>query len=222
MLINGKKKIIILHVPKTGGRFRRKYNQHDFYAMDCWHIAYDNVNLSNHIMRNTITKPIIYATQEGCIEQPPIDAKFDINNYTVYTMVRNPYNRFVSGVKFKTLGDKKSIADNELSRLIDSELDAMEENPEMMDFKYKGYDDQNKNRLQIVMVPQSKWIGQNTIILKYESIDDWKILCDLLNIPIDNVKIKGDYTDKLTDKQRERIKKLYYGRDKQIFDLYNL
>lgn len=218
MLIDGVNKVIILHIPKTGGRFRRSYvsSKTNFVLMKNWHITYDSINSKNVYIRNVVMRPRVKVVGDTCTYLNPIDQDFDIKNYTVYAMVRNPYDRFVSAIKFKNFGDRKRISNEDLNNLINSELDKIEKDPNYIQFGGGDHSD----RFQIVMVPQSYWLGDSVKLLKYENIGDWKTICDILGTPIDKVHIKNSYN--LTEEQKRRIKKAYYEFDKKVFDFYGL
>lgn len=191
MIINEDKKIILLQNPKTGGRFKAG-------------------NLSNGFERYEITEYYSNGEKKSPIFPFHITYKElkeflgkDWGKYSVYSVIRNPYNRFVSAVNFKF----RSIFKEKEKPTIDHALDIIEDNKNII----------NINKNTIWFAPQIYWIGDSVKILRYESIEDWNFLCDMMGFCKDDIHIKEDYV--LTDKQKERIKQLY-KKDKSIFEIY--
>lgn len=185
MIVNNKDKIIIIHNPKTGGRFLQSVNNNPIFI--------------NNLCINGSTLDLdIHATY------PEIKNSIKNKDYKIYTVVRNPYNRFCSSFLFAF----DRIFKGSINKDIDSVLDNLEEHKSILYFKKSPW-----------FNPQSLYIGPDVNILKYESEEDWKFLSSMLNFNISKVKLSKDYT--LTESQKERIKNLYKI-DSKIFELYNL
>lgn len=184
--------------------------------MKNWHMIYKSITPENTYIKNVVMKSRFKVIGDKSIKLDPIDPNFNIKNYTVYSMVRNPYDRFVSAVKFKNFGDRKKISDEVLNSLIEDELSKIEENSNYLKIGGGDLDD----NLHIVIVPQCYWLGENVKLLKYENLDDWKVICDITGTPIDTIHIKSGYS--ISEEQKRRIKKAYYEYDKEVFDFYGL
>lgn len=191
MIINEDKKIVLLQNPKTGGRFKAS-------------------NLSNGFERYEISE--YYCDGEKKSPIFPFHITYnelkeflgdDWEKYSIYTVIRNPYNRFVSAVNFKF----RSIFKEKGKPTIDHALDVIEKNKEVLKLK----------KDTIWFTPQSRWLGNGVKILKYESLEDWDFICDLIGICKGNIHIRAEYG--ITDEQKKRIKQLY-KEDKLIFEMY--
>lgn len=189
MLINVKDRIILLHNPKTGGRFRGNVCGNKYFHSP------SSIELKKPV-RN-----VSHITYDQTREAMP--ETFDM--YKIFTVVRNPYDRFVSAVNFcfdsvfEECGWEKSV-DNALSLVESNEVGVLFS----MDKPW--------------FTPQSLYMGDKVEILKYENTDDWERLCRMLKFDFREVKIKPHYV--LSGEQKERIKAIYGGYDKQIFEIY--
>lgn len=187
MLINVKDRIILLHNPKTGGRFRENACKERYF----------------HTPSIELKKPvqdISHITYE--------EAKYAMPTFPMYkviTVVRNPYNRFASAVNFCF---EEVFGGRGLEKSVNNALDLIEKNEIGFIFsKEKPW-----------FCPQSFYAVEGVEILRYESMDDWKRLCDLLKFDIRQVDIKSSY--RLSKKQKARIRGIYECYDKEIFKLY--
>lgn len=186
MLINVKDRIILLHNPKTGGRFREGACKERYF----------------HTPSIELKKPvrnISHITYEEAKEAMPT---FPL--YKVITVIRNPYNRFVSAVNFSF----NEVFGCNLEKSINNALDMIE-----------------KNEIGVLFssecpwfCPQNLYTGEGVEVLKYENMDDWKRLCDILKFDITQVNIKSSY--RLSRKQKNRIRGIYEAYDKEIFKIY--
>lgn len=195
MLVNEDKKIILLQNPKTGGRFK---------AGEC-NNGFKEVLLQNYVDENGEIKPIVYQWHVMYHELKSWLGN-DFDNWTIYVFVRNPYDRFVSSNNYKY---KSTFGKTKLGTFEEMIVEA-ENHPDIV----TEHIDKN-----VWFLPQSYWLGDKVNILKYESINDWKIICDIMDIDINSVHIKKSYP--LTDNQKERIRKLYHE-DEEIFKMYGL
>lgn len=191
MIANEEKKIVLLQNPKTGGRFKAKALSNGF----------ERYEVTEYHCNGCLKKPVFpfHITYEELREYLGEDwRKFDI-----YTVIRNPYNRFVSAVNFKF----KAIFKEKENPSIDHALDVIEDNNHALELK----------KDTIWFCPQSKWLGEGVKVLRYESIEDWNFLCELMGICKDEVHIKQDYI--LAEEQKQRIRQLYKD-DESIFNFY--
>lgn len=187
MLINVKDRIILLHNPKTGGRFRENACKERYF----------------HTPSIELKKPvrdISHITYEEAKDAMPT-----FPMYKVITVVRNPYNRFASAVNFCF---EEVFGGRGLEKSVNNALDLIEKNEIGILFssKYPWF------------CPQNLYTGEGVEVLKYENIDDWKRLCDLLKFDITRVDIRPSY--RLSQKQKDRIRRIYKVYDKGIFEMY--
>ena len=189
MMINVKDRIILLHNPKTGGRFRGNACGNKYFHSP------SSIELKKPV------RGVAHITYDQASEAMP--DTFSL--YKVFTVVRNPYDRFVSAVNFcfdsvfEGCGLVKSV-DNALSLIERNEIGIL--------FSME----------KPWFTPQSLYMGANVKVLKYENPDDWKTLCRMLNFDFGKVRIKPHYT--LSEEQKERIEAIYGVYDKRIFEIY--
>lgn len=198
MNICEKNKVLLFHNPKTGGQFIR----HELFkangrgsAYKYWGPYSREINTDpGHINRLTIARFLP-----------------DYRKYKLFSFVRNPYNRFISA--FETAranqeGMAKLIAKHptplRFLRFLESldyyEQDRILRSPEVPWFN-----------------PQSYYTGSDVEILRYESEQDWKYICDIFGIPHAQVKIKPDYTS--DPEVHDMLFRLYFD-DERIFEIY--
>lgn len=191
MIINQDKKIVLLQNPKTGGRFRANSLSQGFKRYE----------IIDFICNGNPYKTV-FPFHLTCTElQKYLGDEWDI--YHKYTVIRNPYNRFVSAVnfRFRSVLRETSIPD------LDRALDIVESNPNILQLQSNT----------IWFCPQCNWVGEGVKILRYESVDDWIFLCDMLGICKESIRIRSDYN--LTEEQKRRIRQLYKD-DEFIFNFY--
>lgn len=194
MLVNKERKIILLQNPKTGGRFKagKKSNGFKEYLLQ-------NYVENGEVKKTVYPWHVMYHELKSWLGD-------DFKNWTIYAFVRNPYDRFVSSNNYKfksTFGKTKAPTFDEM-------ITEVELHPEVIT--------EHKDK-HVWYLPQSYWIGEGVKVLKYESINDWKTICNVMGIDISDVKIKPSYD--LTATQKSRIKALY-KEDEQIFNMYGL
>lgn len=189
MLINVKDRIILLHNPKTGGRFRGNVCGNKYYHTPSIELKKDIRNVS-HVSYEELRKAM----------------PDTFGMYKIFTVVRNPYDRFVSAVNFCF---DNVLTEYGLEKSIDNALSIIEKNETGILFSLE----------KPWFSPQSLYIGENVEILKYESIEDWGRLSRMLKFDKGLVHIKPHY--ELSKTQRERIRDIYYDYDKSIFNIYN-
>lgn len=186
MIINVKDRIILLHNPKTGGRFRNGACNNRYYHTPSIELKLPVKSTVEHIVYKDAKKSIADT----------------FSLYKVYTVIRNPYDRFVSAVNFafnRFETDMESNVDNALTLLeADKSILFSHERPWFN--------------------PQSFYLGEGVHIFQYESEDDWREIARMLDFDFSLVKIKPSYD--LTDEQKKRIRDIYYPYDKAIFDIY--
>ena len=189
MMINVKDRIILLHNPKTGGRFRENACGNKYFHSP------SSIELKKPI-RN-----VSHITYDQVAEAMPDT----FGMYKVFTVVRNPYDRFVSAVNFCFDSVFEGCG---LGKSVDNALSLIEKNKIGVLFSME----------KPWFTPQSLYMSDNVNILIYENPKDWETICKMLKFNFGEVKIKPHYV--LSDKQKERIKAIYEDYDKQIFEIY--
>lgn len=129
----GNKQLIFLHIPKTGGQSINKE-----FAKNDWQVDF----LEKRAAFTKITPQHLTYSE--------LDKIFEIKNNLNFTVVREPWERFVSEFVWQT----KSVDFNNLNKWADTVLD----NP--WSLKYDNH-----------FVPQCHYIGNHTQIFKYSSKD---------------------------------------------------
>lgn len=194
MLVNKGEKIILLQNPKTGGRFKAREKSNGFKEY-----LLQNYVEDGEVKKTVYPWHVMFHELKSWLGD-------DFKNWTIYVFVRNPYDRFVSSNNYKfksTFGKTKAPTFDEM-------ITEVELHPEVIT--------EHKDK-HVWYLPQSYWIGSGVRVLRYESLDDWRIICDLMGIYISEIRIKPSYP--LTDTQKSRIKALY-REDEQIFKMYGL
>lgn len=198
MNICEKNKTLLFHNPKTGGQFIRRElarcgmegNAYEFWGPYSREI---NTDLG-HINRFTISR--FFPTYK---------------QYRLMTFVRNPYNRFISamstarGNHFRMAAILREYPEPLVFlRYLDSlnyyEQDRILRTPEVPWFN-----------------PQSYYAGKGVTVLRYESPEDWKIVCDAFGIENAPVRIKPDYP--YQQEAYDILRRLYFD-DEEIFEMY--
>lgn len=200
MIVDQERKVIYLHNPKCGGTFLRdiyieKYGKTDAtkwwklfshqYGVDLGHITYDDL--------------------------PRFIPEW--KDYRIITMIRNPYNRFYSGIK-------------ELkSQLVPFELFSIKCSGHLIDEEWlslnkfqKTYEFLRNKRIPWI-TPQSYYMAEKIELLWYESEDDWEKLLDIFGLSAykERLKIAKDYA--IPDAICGMIEKLY-PEDRELFSMY--
>ena len=203
MIINEEKKIILLHNPKTGGLSFEIYIN-IFNKKNNIRIYHNNKGVFNYIWCDHATFNMVY----------------DIygDEYTYYTFIRNPYNRYISAINYikdehmwnNDLGEKSFLL---------SPTDKIGNLNSIILNKETIFNIQDGLWYPHLLY-QSEYINNKVNILKYESNEDWEIIKKIFDIPNYKVKIKKNY-----DISKEEIKLidfLYREKDSEIYNIYNL
>lgn len=233
MIIDQERKIIYLHNPKCGGTFLRN--------------IYIEKNGETDATKWWLNFTLKYGTDLGHISYEDLPRFVpEYEEYRLFVMVRNPYNRFYSAFKeFKKQygriifpspylygGEYKEW--NKYQKFIyylkkicpgTYLVQALSRVP-VQEFTIKLY---SYNRLkQDVFLrnkripwlnPQSTFLGKKVTILHYESVSDWEILLNALGLSeyLNRVKIARDYD--IPESICEMIR-ILYPEDNQLFSLY--
>jgi len=199
MTIDEESKVIFLHNPKCGGRFFRDVcSQNGLIASQLYwghHTEETNVDLA-HI--SLINLPRFVP---------------DYKEYRIIAFVRNPYNRFVSGINMAVLRNEG------IKKMLEPYLgDVKDICSYLLDLNYYEQDKILRNQAVPWLLPQSYYVDKTTITLRYESLTDWRFLFNIFKISDANVQIKEDYV--FDDETKGMIRKLYFD-DEDIFCLYD-
>lgn len=193
-------KTIYLHNPKTGGTFfravyGRRYTRGEAYGY--WKVYDADANADmGHISYLNIARYVP-----------------GYRDWRIITMLRNPYDRFVSGWK-ETCLHRRDIAEisgyygNDPERVTDW----------LVSSKYAVQDYFLRSHSLPWMYPQTYFTREDTIVLHYEKQEDWNFLMNVFGITeAEKVDIRQPYI--LTDRTRENIRRLY-PEDIGIFEMY--
>ena len=200
MIIDEESKVIFLHNPKCGGRFFRTVCAQNGLKTSLLHLGYyaeeSNVDLA-HV--SLINLPRFVP---------------DYKEYRIISFVRNPYNRFVSGLNMALCENDKIKGIWELYRGSIKDFCF-----HLLNLNYYEQDSILRNQAVPWLMPQSNFAGKTGIVLRYESLVDWRFLFNVFRIPNTNVlRIKEDYV--LDDETKRMIRELYFD-DEEIFCLYD-
>jgi len=183
--INGKKKIVHIHIPKTGG-----------------------TSLEATGLFGT---PIIrHHTLQFYIDLYQYDDRINLDDYFKFAFVRNPYDKFASGV---------------LNHILDrGALEPVKDKRKQFnDFILENND---KFGLWIMTHPQYKFVEVNgkvgvDFIGKMENMaEDWRKICDIIGVKV-NVGHKnksGRKYDSIYTPETKAIVREYYKRDFELFN----
>lgn len=236
MIVDKERKVIYLHNPKCGGTFLRylyleKYGETD--ATKWW---------SNYTLK--------HGTDLGHISYDDL-ARFipEWEDYQLYVMVRNPYNRFYSAVKEfqeqyrtiffvaryllhgeygecskceKFIYQLKKISSWRYPFLVQE----LSKKP-VQEFveKIYSYDrlKQNyflRNKRIPWLNPQSDFIGKKITVLRYESVSDWENLLNTFGLSEYQNRIKIARDYDIQESICKMIRELY-PEDDLLFNLYS-
>ncbi len=199
MIINDSLKTIFLHNPKTGGTFFREiYSQ--WYSRDeaykYWKVFEEKYNVDlGHINYLNIARFIP-----------------DYREFRIITMLRNPFNRFVSAWKEACL-HQSVIA--KINNQYHGDIESITEY--LLSLNFYDQDLVLRNNSLPWLQPQSYFIREGTIKLYYEIPEDWFFLLNAFGIRYSHVNIRNDYT--LTNQSYDNIRRLY-PEDGEIFEWY--
>jgi hypothetical protein len=201
-----KDKIIFIHIPKCAGTSIEKYliNLYKYNIPDYMWISPPNKDLLLGVIKNFS----IYTAQNYSIEKIVEYKKLDrnlLNQYTIFTVVRNPYHRTLSDLIYNNLLNSNNTFDvyNILIKYFQSK--STYDNHKIPQYKFLTLND--------IIYP-------NIIIIKFENISkDIKILEFMkhFNIYENKKKHNIDYDSLLTVPVKELIYK-HYNMD---FDYFN-
>lgn len=199
LIIDDSSKTIFLHNPKCGGTFLEKaYVAHNpdvarrmFFGL---HGAETNTDEA-HI--NALTLPRFVP---------------NFKEYQIMTLVRNPYNRFVSAFNTAPYFDP-------LARHIWNKhgRDPQAVCEYLLSCDFQTQDNFLRNPKRPWFMPQYLFMGADVKLFRYESQEDWAYIFDRLGIRNVNVKIKPDYN--IDDSTKAMLRDLYFD-DRRIFEMY--
>lgn len=199
MIVDEQIKTIFLHNPKSGGTFFRKVYtdaHHTDQAYRYLRLYDERVNTDlGHISLGNLPRFVP-----------------DCDEYRILSFVRNPYNRFVSALETTYLH-------NTLIRQLgeDCRGDVKQICRCLLSLSAYRQDMMLRNRRIPWLNPQSNYADHRTIVLRYESLADWRFLFHVFSVGEPEVRIKADYI--LDDETKSLIRKLYFD-DVNIFRLY--
>lgn len=199
MIVNDSLKTIYLHNPKTGGTFFRKiysqcYSPDEAYKY--WKVFEEEYNADlGHINYLNISRFVP-----------------DYREFRIITMLRNPFNRFVSAWKESCL-HRSVIA--EINKRYHGDIENI--TGYLLSLNFYSQDLILRNNRLPWLQPQSYFVKANTIVLHYEVPEDWFFLLNVFGIRYPQVNIRNDYV--LTGPARDYIRRLY-PEDEGIFDWY--
>lgn len=200
MIVNDSLKTIYLHNPKSGGTFLREiYSQ--WYTRDeaykYWKVFEEKYNTDlGHINYLNIARFIP-----------------DYREFRIVTMLRNPFNRFVSAWR-ETCLHHKVIAN--INNQHNGDIERITEY--LLSLNFYEQDLILRNNGLPWLQPQTYFVRENTIKLHYELPGDWFFLLNVFGIRYPHVKIRDDYP--LTNRSYDNIRKLY-PEDEDIFNWYD-
>lgn len=201
MIVDRERFRIFLHNPKTGGTFFRKVVNLQVNGVDGneFFIPYTcetNTDLG-HINKNNL-------------------ARFVKNSeyYNVYSIVRNPYDRFISTFNRSVFNHPKIKKLWEESGSVENFIRYIHQ------LNYRGQDSFIRNPEIPWLNPQSYCFGGNIKSFQYESEADWTMLFKIFGVESANsVVIKPHYD---INHEILRILKDLYWDDAELFKLYGL
>jgi hypothetical protein len=195
----GSNKCYYIHIPRTGGR----YVGNLFENTDGIHSEYNNIGCERmNIVETHLHYPLYY-------ELSPDDIPY-------ITVVRNPYDKFVSSLKV-------------MSNLYPVDYDSkLRDEFDCYNFIFREISEYSSHNNWFL--PQYKFITPNTFVWKYEwgfgdDFKEWVKEKTGIEINISNVeyrKINGEHGDRgktlsLSEESKINIKKFYY-KDYSKFD----
>lgn len=199
MIVNDSLKTIYLHNPKTGGTFFREiYSQ--WYPRDeaykYWKVFEEKYNTDlGHINYLNIARFIP-----------------DYREFRIITMLRNPFNRFISAWKEACM-HHSVIAD--INKQYHGDIEAI--TGYLVSLNFYDQDLVLRNNCLPWLQPQSYFVREDTIKLHYELPNDWFFLLNVFGIRYPCVSIRKDYV--LTPPSINHIRSLY-PEDEEIFKWY--
>ena len=226
MPINQNLKLLFIHIPKCSGVYITKLLK--MYANNFLHSTKNNKMPEKdcHIYGRTLQHYTIDMILK-CIKTYnllyPNKNNININKYKIFTIIRNPYSRFISAYKqypnrcnnlFKNLINKRNI--NEFASYLVNKI-----KNEGYDFFFYGAYHQFQ--------PMHYYIENEDLNIEIIKLDDLnynekiKNLCKYYNIPYNNNYLnnnpnKSNYTEYLNDKNLVNNINFIYKKD---FELYN-
>lgn len=140
----------------------------------------------------------------GVIDLDQIKFKDAKSNDFTFTVVRNPYDRFISAYNYLKFGGIKTELDLRYSEILNSmSLDEfIDRLPEFIN-------------IIIHFVPQYLFVDTNTQIFRYETLSSDLRKIGVTKIPKSNIT-KNKEISKLNEEQKQKIAKIY-EKDFEIF-----
>jgi len=201
MIIDESSKVIFLHNPKCGGSFFRNLcSQNGLKTSEIYWDYHSEETDADLAYISLINLPRFVP---------------DYQEYKIIAFVRNPYNRFASGIKEVKIAPGNA----ELKKVLElCGNDIKKFCSHLLNLSYHEQDQILRNPAIPWLMPQSCFTDKTTITLRYESLVDWQFLFNVFNIPEANVRIGEDYA--LDDETKRMIRELYFE-DEDIFCLYD-
>lgn len=192
------KKYIFVHIPKTGGT---KIEKELFNCINNINKGYGVVN--NKAMQHySIIEIINYLNKKFKIEYN------DINNFYKFTIVRNPYTRFIS--EYYWPGNQYGYYKN---KTIDEFINVIENKLNNNSFNDNDYEDHHYQQYKYIYDDNNK-ICVNEIF-KFENFDKIINKFNLSNKIIHKCSVNNKL--ELNEEQKNRIYKMY----EKDFELFN-
>jgi hypothetical protein len=146
------KKILFIHIPKTGGTSIENYFFKKFNVVPCFQSLHSD---------GQVLKEIPYSLQHSTFNDIRINNKYfniDFNNLTIISSVRNPYDRIISHLFFKNL-----IKKDENPEIVEQILNDL-----LIRKNYFKYD--NHITPQYIFIINKNKILKKCVILKMENL----------------------------------------------------
>jgi hypothetical protein len=190
-------KILLIHIPKTGG------TSVEDYLMKIYRAKKNAFNLFKIVDSTGIKHPLQHCTINELKDNPNIE--IDWNNVKIITIVRNPYHRAVSALFWRD-----AININSTKEEIEDNIDI---------FLQTNYDFDNHNWPQYKFLEHNGEIDSNIIILKTESLTEDMHKNGFRKFNVNNnvsYRNKIDYMALLSDSAKRKLYE-FYKKDFELF-----
>jgi len=188
------KKILFIHIPKTGGTSIENYFFKKFNVVPCFQSLHSD---------GQVLKEIPYSLQHSTFNDIRINNKYfniDFNNLTIISSVRNPYDRIISHLFFKNL-----IKKDENPEIVEQILNDL-----LIRKNYFKYD--NHITPQYIFIINKNKILKKCVILKMENLQSNMNILGFNDFDFfENVSNQYEYNN------IHNIKYLKYLNEKSIF-----
>lgn len=209
MPIFERQKIIFIHIPKTGGTSLENYFRKKFGNMKLVDTSGNHDFEYNGLMRNFGNSPqhLIY----GNFLELNIE---DLKDYTIISVVRNPYHRIISDLlflKIATFQNSKDFFEEKIEEYLSS--DNNHDNHKTPQYKFLVSSEEDED-IKLV----------NCILLRTENLSDQMRNLSIGNLSFSdfnnhnnlNTKNSDNYMKYLTENSIRRINE-FYRKDFEIF-----